>query len=233
MPKFQEKSASTSSVLPASEFIPQTAGESAKKRSIKMGGGLVKFVDDTVKKYEELKKEGEKTTKKYEELEKKVDELGKRHEELEEFRVDSLKSLGVFVALFTFVSVSFSILPKILHPLVLLGVVLVILGSLAFFVLLLAWIFDMQRIKLFTCKQIAMGISVFTLLGSGIALGWYGYDDMKSNDFYVKSEVDTLLNEQKEYSKDQMQEGKKYTKEEISDLKTCIAIRGIWPCVSK
>ena len=170
----------------------------------------------------------------YEEERDKVSTSIRNHKkELENARTDNSKSLAVFVALFTFVSISFSILPRISHPLILLGFVLVLLGSLTFFILLLAWILDIQRDKWFTAKQIIFGLLAFALLLLGLGSAYLGYEDMKNNDFYTRDEIDNLLNNERDLMKTQAQDSESYTNEALSDFKTCVAIHGLWSCVKE
>ena len=219
MSDFQQNStnSSTSSNV-ENPFNPAVDGKATSDKVYQVVIALSKYVNDMKSEYEK-------------ERDKVSDSIKRHKEELENARTDNSKSLGIFVALFTFVSVSFSILPRISHPLILLGFLFVLLGSLTFLVLLLAWILDIQRYKWFTTKQIVIGLLAFILLILGLASACFGYEDMKNNDFYTQGEVDALLNVQRELLETQLKDGEKYTNETISNFKTCVAIHGLWSCV--
>lgn len=224
MSDFQENSAnsSTSSNTGSGSvfFDPNVDGKTTTNKVYEVVVALSKYVNGMRTEYEE-------------ERDKVSTSIKAHKKELENARTDNSKSLAVFVALFTFVSVSFSILPKISHPLILLGFVLVLLGSLTFFILLLAWILDIQRDTWFTAKQIIFGILAFVLLLLGLGSAYLGYEDVKINDFYTQDEVDDLLNKERELMKSQIQDSKNYTDGTFSDFKTCVAIHGLWSCVKE
>lgn len=162
-----------------------------------------------------------------------ADKVNSQERDLKNTRTDNAKSLAVFVAFFTFVSISFSILPRISHPFVLLGILLALLGCLTFVILLLAWILDIQRDKWFTIKQIVVGLLAICLLLGGFFTAQLGYKDMKNNDFYTQEEINELLVIQKEQLELQIQNGEKYTNDILSKFKVCVATRGLWSCLSE
>ena len=191
----------TSSDVKGSSFDPAFDGKTTPVSVYRVVVALSDFVNGMKKKYED---ELDKVSKSIGTHNKAIEE---QERELKNSRTDNAKSLAVFVAFFTFVSISFSILPRVSEPLVLLGILLVLLGSLTFFVALLAWILDVQRDKWFTNKQRVVGVVALLLLVGGLTSAFLGYQDMKNNDFYTQGEVNNLLNDQKGLLESKIQDG--------------------------
>ena len=166
------------------------------------------------------------------------DKVNIQGEELKNARADNTKSLAVFVAFFTFVSISFTILPRVSQPLVLLGIILVLLASLTFFVLLLVWALADEKEQKITWKQKSIFLLFIVLLVIGLISSYVGYQDMKNdkneenNNYYTQNEVDDLLGEQKKLLKSELQKILS-TDNTLLQFKVCIATQGLWPCLSE
>lgn len=156
-------------------------------------------------------------------------ELNRLETKIERDRDDATKTIAVFVAFFTFISFSIQILPRIEHPYVLIGITLIILSAMSYFVLLLTWALD--AVKDVTGKQVGVLILSTVLMISGVWLSWEGYeseattnlDEFKRGQdeerlrFYTKEEVDKKINE--------------YSGIWLSDFKLCLQRQSYWECL--
>ena len=189
-------------------------------------GRVLSWYETEIKKY----------AAKFDSLDKKI---GNLDNDVKETRTDNTKSLAVFVAFFTFISLSFSILPQISHPLVLLGVVLVLLACLTFFVLLLTWATNDAKSVSVTPKQWGVLIVFLVLLVVGISISWFGYNEMKDDErenqseFYTQEQIDQLLDQQLSTVRDELEEDDSISdfQKILTDFKRCIRNRGLSACL--
>ncbi|MFA6177443.1 MAG: hypothetical protein WC694_00935 [Candidatus Paceibacterota bacterium] len=149
-------------------------------------------------------------------LEKTADRVEKRIDKVEDKIRDSnlntIETLAIFVALFTFVSIEFQIFRSFSSWEAAASLSLILLGTLTFFVVLIVSLID----KKFNPSMFLKCMIGLTILG-GVAL--FGQSKIIDSDYILKQEL-----EENFYTQHQ-------TDSQWTDFKTCIWYRGLNNCL--
>ncbi len=177
----------------------------------------------TKKNATDLKKLEERSRKNFENLEKEV----KR--EIGEIRSQSFKtieSIGFFAALLAFVAFEAQIFSGPLSLSALIGISLIMLGSLSFFAVILNLFFGLTTSSWWRCVIFVFAISCL-IAGVHIAA-----KDSSINNYITDSELDTYKKENGALiseTKQDLEEIK--SNNELLDFKNCVLRKGLYSCL--
>lgn len=142
--------------------------------------------------------------------------------DINEYKTKIIEVLGIFVALFTFVSVDIQVFKTDISTLSAMGFSLVMLGALLLFIIVLVSIFDEKKSTILL--NILALISVLLIIVGIISVG---YDHKYTKErFYTKGETDKIISE-KINSTPQPNTN---TQNELTSLKTCLKSGGWNTC---
>jgi len=162
-------------------------------------------------------------------IDNKTEEISKKIEDVErdikKMTNKNIETLGIFVALFTFISVSIQIFSSSINPFFNLGIFLLILISIGFFILFLDFVINQEKSFLISNKDIVLVILFLTLVGS-IASIIYSHKNIKFKELYSEK-VEEIIQKKDDDIKIIIQENKK----ELDDFKNCIYTKGLNKCV--
>lgn len=133
---------------------------------------------------------------------------------IDDSKLKIIETLGIFVALFTFVSIEFQIFRSFTSWQAGASLTLIILGALLFFCIIVISLLDKEFSQ--STRWLFVGFSLLILLGGIFLFGWSKLVDSDfiskqeiGKDFYMKSQVDS----------------------QWSDFKSCIWNRGLSNCL--